>query len=130
LGWPHFGAMLQRLNSSLDEELLSGDGLWPRDRLEQMDAAFTGAVLRAFAAGLESPSAAAATVSFRKGSQRLEEAAIESAWHWFADAKFQATAVEVLEFVRARSLSVTAERVRVEFRRRIFLGLAHHRSAA
>lgn len=112
--------MLQRLNSSLDEELLSGDGLWPRDQLEQMDASFVAAVERAFALGLESRVAAAATVVFRNGSQRLEEAAIEGAWRWFADAKFEATAVEVLKFVRARSLSVTAERVRVEFKRRLF----------
>jgi len=50
--------MLQRLNSSLDEERLSGDGLWSRARLEEMDSAFTGAVLRAFELGLESRGAA------------------------------------------------------------------------
>jgi hypothetical protein len=59
--------MLQRLNFSLDEELLCGDGVWPRDRLLTMDASYTAAVERAFELGLESRAAAAATVSFRNG---------------------------------------------------------------
>jgi hypothetical protein len=69
--------MLQRLNSSLDEERLSGDGLWSRARLEEMDSAFTGAVLRAFELGLESRGAAGATVSFRNGKAAAIEGAIE-----------------------------------------------------
>jgi len=32
--------MLQRLNCLFDEELSNGDGLWPRDRLEEMNASF------------------------------------------------------------------------------------------
>src|SRR5262249_5885969 len=58
---------LQRLNFSPDEELLCGDGVWPRDRLLTMDASYTAAVERAFELGLESRAAAAATVSFRNG---------------------------------------------------------------
>jgi hypothetical protein len=108
---------------------LDGEGTWTRDQLEEMDRRFVTAVTRAFELGLESRAAAAATVSFRNGSQRLaEKAAIESAWRWFVDAKFQATAVEVLKFVRARSLSVTAERVRVEFRRRLFSQIGQARA--
>jgi len=69
--------MLQRLDSfpDLDEELLNGDGLWSRDRLEEMDAQFVAAVTAAFQEGSESRAAAAATV--RIGSRRrVEEAAI------------------------------------------------------
>src|SRR5262249_16161409 len=54
-------AMLQRFNSSLDEELLGGDGFWTRDRLEEMDARFVAAMELAFAKGMESRAAAAAT---------------------------------------------------------------------
>jgi hypothetical protein len=110
--------MLQRLDfHGLDELSLPGDGTWTRNQLEQMNASFVAAVEKAFELGLESRAAARATV-YVNGSRRLaEEAAIESAWRWFVDAKFEVTAVEVLKFVRARCLSVTAERVRVEFRR-------------
>ena len=72
--------MLQRLNFSLGEVPIDGDGIWTRARLEEMDAAFTGAVLRAFELKLESRSAAAATVSFRNGKTAAIESAIEAAW--------------------------------------------------
>jgi len=73
--------MLQRLNFSLDEELLCGDGVWPRDRLLAMDASYTAAVERAFELGLESRAAAAATVSFRNGKAAALEGALEGAWN-------------------------------------------------
>ena len=100
------------------------DGLSRRpvcDPLSQMNDRFTAAVETAFRAGLESPAAARATVRVgcENGSRLLEEAAIGGAWRWFVDAKFQATAVEVLARVRASCASVTAERVREGFWRRL-----------
>jgi hypothetical protein len=102
--------MLQRLNFSLDEELLPGDG-WNREQLIQQNDRFVAAVEAAFAAGFESRTAAAATV--RVGARPLaEEAAIGAVWRWFVDAKFQATAVEVLARVRASYPNIAAEQVR------------------
>jgi len=58
------------------------------------------------------------------GNRRLaEEAAIRAAWDWFVDTKFQATAVEVLKFVRARAPGVSSERVRVAFKERLRAGV-------
>ena len=58
------------------------EGNWSREQLEAMDAAFIARVEASFAAGLESRSAAAATVqvksSLNGSRQRAEEAAI--AW--------------------------------------------------
>jgi len=104
--------MLQRLNSSLDEELLSGDGLWPRDRLEQMDASFVAAVERAFELGLESRTAAAATVSFRNGKAAAIEGAIEAAWDLLCSKKGEMAASEVVAFVRERCPNLDLARVR------------------
>src|SRR5262245_36098092 len=104
--------MLQRLNSSLDEELLSGDGLWPRDRLEQMDASFVAAVERAFELGLESRAAAAATVSFRNGTAAAIEGAIEAAWDLLCSRKGEMAASEVVAFVRERCPGVDVPRIR------------------
>jgi hypothetical protein len=105
---------------------LHGD--WPREQLVQMNDLFTAAVERAFELGLESRAAAGATVrvgSSLNGSRRLaEDAAIQAAWRWFADVKFQATAVEVLARVRASYSAVTAEQVREEFRRRLMASSA------
>ena len=88
-----------------------------------MDKEFCDRVESAFQAGLESRAAAAATVRVGgrlNGSRRLgEDAAIQAVWHWFVDAKFQATAVEVLARVRASYSAVTAEQVRQEFWRRL-----------
>src|SRR5262249_9601106 len=104
--------MLQRLITSLDE--LDSDGTWSRDQLERMDAAFIGAVLRAFSSGHESPVAASSTVRLN-GSRRLaEEAAIGAAWRWFVDAKFDVPAAVIL----ARCPGVAPERVREGIKRR------------
>src|SRR5262245_30055527 len=111
-------AMLQRLNSSLDEEL---DGIWSRERLIEMDVRYVATVEAAFEAGLESRAAAVATVNVN-GRQRLtEEGTIELAWRWFTEAKFQATALEVM----ARCPGVAPERVRVGFKQRLFSRVSH-----
>jgi|SRR5215831_3083270 len=100
---------------------LDGEGTWTRDELKRMNQEFTAAVERAFGLGLESRTTAAAMVSFRNDSRRLaDDAAIGAVWSWFVGVKFEATAVEVLARVRACYSSVTAEQVRVEFRRRLF----------
>jgi hypothetical protein len=112
--------MLQRLNFSLDEELLCGEGLWSRDRLLAMDASYTAAVERAFELGLESRAAAAATVSFRNGKAAAVESAIGAAWNSLRDRKGEMSASEVLAFVRELVPGVPPERVRAEFKRRLF----------
>ena len=113
--------MLQRLTFPLDEEL--GDGLWPVAELERMNAAFVRSVLRAVAAGHESLVAASATVRVGvrlNGSRQLaEEAALGGVWKWFVDVKFDATAVDVMERVRAICPGISVEEVREGFRRRL-----------
>ena len=101
----------------LDEQC----GDYTRDQLEAMDAAFVARVEAAFQVGLDSRAAAAATVRIgRNGSRRLvEDSAIESAWNWFRDVKFEATAVEVLARVRASCPGISVEEVREGFRRRL-----------
>ena len=117
--------MLQRLSHPFDEELYAGDGLWSRQELEIMDAAFCARVEAAFAAGLESRAAARATIqvksSLNGSRQRAEEAAIESAWRYLREnieAGVDVSFVEVLAFARERCSDVTAEQVRVEFKKR------------
>jgi hypothetical protein len=89
-------------------------GDYTREQLIEMNDRFVAAVEAAFAAGLESPSAARATVKVN-GKQRLtEEGTIELAWRWFAEAKFQATALEVM----ARCPGVAPECVREGIKRR------------
>ena len=111
--------MLQRLLTSLDE--LDHNGLWSRDQLEAMDAAFTSAMERAFAAGHESSAAAAATAQLKASSRLLaEEAALAAVWNWFVSVKFDATANEIVARVRAGCPTVSSERVRQEFRKRLF----------
>jgi len=115
--------MLQRLNAPLDEELYSGCGLWAPSELERMNQSFVAAVEQAFANGGESRAAAAATVQIKSslnGSRRLAiDGALGAAWDWFVGVKFEATAVEVVARVRASCASVTAEQVRVEFKKRL-----------
>jgi len=105
--------MLQRFNSSLDEELLGGDGFWTRDRLEEMDARFVAAMELAFAKGMESRAAAAATYAMN-GKRRADEITIELAWRYFRDAKFDMTAVAIV----ARCPGVAPERVREGIKQR------------
>jgi|AmaraimetFIIA100_FD_contig_81_1063313_length_1688_multi_2_in_0_out_0_3 hypothetical protein len=98
----------------LDDELSCGDGLWTRDRLEGMDARFVAAVELAFAKGLESRAAAAATV--RVG---YREAVIEAAWRYLLvnmDEGKDVTFAEVL----SRCPGVSPERVREGIKRRLF----------
>jgi hypothetical protein len=96
--------MLQRLNtfSDLDEEILPGNGFWLRDQLLAMDAAFVAACERAFALGLESRAAARATISFRNGKAAAIEGAIEGAWAAMCGKRGQMSAVEIIDYVRAR----------------------------
>jgi len=113
--------MLQRLLPYDDEQC---DGAWSRLELEAMNNAFVRAVSRAFSSGHESPVAASATVRIGgrlNGSRQLEvAAAIGGVWKWFVDAKFEATAVEVLARVRAVCADVPAEQVRDEFKKRLW----------
>jgi|SRR5262249_16106864 len=122
--YPRISRMLMRPLTSLDEELYSGCGLWSRAELEAMDRKFVASVEAAFAAGSERREAAAATVQIKSslnGSRLLaEQAAIGAAWNWFREAKFEATAVEVVARVRASCASVTAEQVRAEFKKRLY----------
>ena len=87
-----------------------------------MNQEFTAVVERAFELGLESRAAAGATYAVKSplnGSRLLaEEAAIGAAWRWFVDAKFDVPAAAVLARVRAGYPDVTAEQVRVEFKKR------------
>src|SRR5262244_864703 len=96
---------------SLDSaEEVCGD--YTRERLEAMDAAFVVALELAFAKGLESRAAAAATV--RVGHR---EAVIEAAWRYLLvnmDEGKDVTFAEIL----ARCPGVSPERVRAGFKRR------------
>src|SRR5215475_7141235 len=111
--------MLQRLNSSLDEELLCGDGFWTRDQLEEMERRFVAAIELAFAKGGESRAAAAATyVVNGKQHKQHTEAVIEAAWCYLRtnmDAGIDVSFAEVL----ARCPGVAPERVREGIKRRL-----------
>jgi hypothetical protein len=111
--------MLQRLNFSLDEELLCGDGVWPRDRLLTMDASYTAAVERAFELGLESRAAAAATVSFRNGKAAALESALEGAWNSLISKRGEMAASEVVAYVRARCPGVDVLCIRFGIEQRL-----------
>jgi len=106
--------------SDLESELCNG--ILSRAQLEEMDARFCAALELAFVNGGESRAAASATVRLgRNGSQQLaEEAAIGGVWRLFVEAKFDMTAVEVMERARAICPHVSAEQVRDAFRRRLF----------
>src|SRR5262249_38809899 len=105
-------------------DLDSQCGTWTRDQLEEMNGRFVAALELAFAKGLESRAAARATVRVKSslnGSRLLaEEVAIASVWNWFRDVKFEATAAAVVARVRASCPDVSVEKVREEFRRRLF----------
>jgi len=104
---------------SLDEELLPGDGVWPRDRLLAMDAFYTAAVERAFELGLESRAAASTTVRVTK--QRLTgEQAIQEAWTWYCRNRDTAdiSSSEVVARVRAQYWGVDPMLIRAEFKKR------------
>jgi hypothetical protein len=112
--------MLQRLNSLFDEELLGGDGLWPRDRLEQMNTAFIVAVEHAFELGLESRAAASATVRIgRNGRAAAVESVIEAVWDRLCSKKGQMAASEVLMFVRERCPNIDPAYVKASLAERL-----------
>lgn len=96
-------------------DLDAQSGTWSRSELLEQNDRFVAAVERAFANGLESRSAARATYAVN-GKRRLTvDAVVEAAWCWFKDdAKFEATAVEVL----ARCPGITPECVREGIKRR------------
>ena len=98
--------------SDLDPELCNG--IWSRDQLEEMDRRFVDAVETAFQLGLESRVAATATYAMNC-KQRADEIAIELAWRWFRDAKFDVPAAAIL----VRCPGVSPERVRAGFKRRL-----------
>jgi hypothetical protein len=79
-----------------------------------MDKEFCDRVESAFSAGLESRAATEASCIIN-GKQCADELTIELAWRWFRDAKFGATAVEVL----ARCPGVAPVRVREGIRKRL-----------
>jgi len=68
-------------STSLDEELLPGDGVWGREQLVQQNDRFVAAVKAAFRAGLESRAAAEASC-IMNGKQRTDEITIELAWRY------------------------------------------------
>jgi hypothetical protein len=107
--------MLERLNSSLDEELDVGDGLWSSAQFEAMDATFVAAVELAFRLGGESRGAAGAIGSSRNGREAAIEGAIEGAWNMLCHNKGEMAAAEVLAFVWERCPGVDVMRIRSEF---------------
>jgi hypothetical protein len=105
--------------TDLDEVLLNGDGLWSRDQLLVMDAAYVGAVERAFELGLESRAVARATVRFWNGKAAALEGAIEAAWDLLCSKKGQMFASEVVAFVRERCPGVDLLRIRFGIEQRL-----------
>jgi hypothetical protein len=90
----------------------SGDevcGLWTRSQLFEMDARFTARVEAAFQAGLESRSAARATVRVGRNGKA---AALEGAWKFLISKEGQVSASEVVAFVRERCPNIDQARVR------------------
>ena len=96
-----------------------GDGLWSRDQLEQMNGRFVAAMELAFANGLESRAAAAATYSRNamNGKQHTE-AVIEAAWRYLLTNMCEGKDVTSAAIV-ARCPGVAPERVREGIRRRL-----------
>ena len=100
-----------------------GDGLWSRDQLEQMNGRFVAAMELAFANGLESRAAAAATYSrnvmnAKQYTEAVIESAIESAWALLCNKKGDMLASEIVTFVRERVPNIEPARVRFGFEQR------------
>ena len=96
-------------------------GLWARSELEEMDQKFVSACEAAFAAGLESRAAAAATVrvgSLRNGKEAAIEGVIESAWRYLRTNMDAGVDVTFLE-VAARCPGVSRGRVYEGLKRRL-----------
>jgi len=91
-------------------------GVWSRDQLEEMDRRFVAAMELAFAKGLESRAAAAATYAVN-GKQHTE-AVIEAAWRYLRTNMDAGIDVSFAE-VQARCPGVFPERVRASFKRRL-----------
>jgi hypothetical protein len=101
-----------------DEELLCG-GVWSRQQLLEMNAAFTGAVERAFACKAESRASAAASVRVRHVTEEWAvERAISAAWAFFQREERDVPFATVLAFARIRYSRITAETLRDGFERR------------
>jgi hypothetical protein len=83
-----------------------------------MDEHFTSAVEAAFEAGLESRSAARATVQVGRSSAVDVERAIEAAWAWFQSMDQDVAFSAVVAFVRARCPGVDPMCVRAGFEKR------------
>ena len=105
--------------NSLDEELYPGCGLWSCSELEVTNSRFVAACEAAFANGLESRAAAAATYSRNAvNSKQHTEAVIEAAWRYLLTNMCEGKDVTSAAIV-ARCPGVPPERVRVGFKRRL-----------
>ena len=91
-------------------------GTWTRDQLEEMNDRFVAAMELAFAKGLESRAAAAATYAVN-GRRRADEI-IELAWQWLRSNMESGVDISFAE-VQARCPGVSHERVRAGFKRRL-----------
>jgi len=89
-------------------ELDAQCGLWSRQELEQMNDRFVAAVSNAIRSGRESAAAVSATVrinsSLNGSRRRAEEAAIEAGWMELCRRKGDMAFLEVVQFVRERTL--------------------------
>jgi|SRR5262249_22982707 len=94
-------------------------GLWSREQLLEMDSRFVAAVEAAFAKGLESRAAAAATVRIgRNGKAAAVESAIEAVWDRLCSKKGEMAASEVVMFVRERVPNIDPAYVRASLAER------------
>jgi len=105
-------------------DLDAQSGLWSREQLLEMDSRFVAALEAAFAKGLESRAAAAATVRIdQNGREAAIESAIEAAWDRLCSAKGEMSASEVVMFVRERRPNIDPMRVRFGLEQRLRRGV-------
>ena len=83
-----------------------------------MDTAFTAAVKAAFAAGLESPAAAAVRIGSVRNGKAIE-GAIGAAWDLLCRKRGEVAASEIVAFVRARCPGVDVFRIRFGIEQRL-----------
>jgi hypothetical protein len=107
-----------RRQFSLPGDELQGD--WSRAQLLEMDGRFTAAVEAALASGLESRTAASATIQVgrRRVKEEAIEAAVEGAWLWFWQKDADVSFADVVSFARARCANVDPACVRAGFEKR------------
>jgi hypothetical protein len=94
-------------------------GDWSREELLKMDASFTSAVATAIRNGLESPAAVSATVRIARSKAVVEAAALEAAWNMLWEHDGEMAFAEVVKVVQSCCPGVTADRVRIEFEKRL-----------